>query len=268
MVKIVIDAGHGFDTPDKRSPVGEREWTFNDKVVRAAILKLETYKNVEVMRVDDPTGKTDIPLKVRTDLANEWKADVYVSIHHNAFTGNWDVHSGVETYTFDSKDMNSKSNQLASHVHPRIVKAMGIRDKGIKRANLHVLRETTMPAILTEGGFIDSTVDIIKLRDDSYLKAEGEAIAEGIAAYINLQTEGNTTHEINVIDEKKVNINIYKPTLASSLQSTMSVLSYLESNTANNEISTIYREKLMNGVLTDSDAIGLLFVAYEHQFLK
>ena len=76
MVKIVIDAGHGFNTPGKRSPDDEREWSFNNKVALYAIAKLKTYKDVEILRVDDPTGKTDVPLGTRTDLANKWKADV------------------------------------------------------------------------------------------------------------------------------------------------------------------------------------------------
>ena len=62
MVKIVIDAGHGFNTPGKRSPDDEREWSFNNKVAQYAIAKLKTYKDVEILRVDDPTGKTDVPL--------------------------------------------------------------------------------------------------------------------------------------------------------------------------------------------------------------
>ena len=73
MVKIVIDAGHGFNTPGKRSPDDEREWSFNNKVAQYAIAKLKTYKNVEILRVDDPTGKTDVPLKTRTTLRTNGK---------------------------------------------------------------------------------------------------------------------------------------------------------------------------------------------------
>lgn len=187
MVKIVLDAGHGYETPGKRSPAGEREWSFNNKVALAAAAKLNSYENVQILRVDDPTGRTDVALKTRTDRANNWKADVYVAIHHNALTGKWGKHSGIETYTMDHPQANPKSVVLAKEIHPRIVKAMGLQNRGIKRANFHVLRETRMPAILTEGGFMDSTIDIVKLRDDRYLKAQGEAIAEGLAAYFNLR---------------------------------------------------------------------------------
>ena len=188
MVKIVLDAGHSFiNTPGKRSPDGEPEWGFNNQVVQACIAKLETYKDVQVLRVDDPTGKTDVPLKTRTDQANEWNADVYVAVHHNANTGVWGNWTGVETYVMDSLTVSPESVALAQLVQPMIAKAMGLRDRGVKKANFHVLRETKMPAILTEGGFMDSVVDIKALRSKERLKAQGEALASALAAHFNLQ---------------------------------------------------------------------------------
>ena len=261
MVKIVIDAGHGFDTPGKRSPDGEREWSFNNKVALSAIARLKTYKDVEILRVDDPTGKTDVPLKTRTDLANKWKADVYASIHHNALNGKWGKHSGIETYTTDNPQASSKSQEIAKVVHPRIVMAMGIGDRGMKQANFHVLRESNMPAILTEGGFMDSTVDIKKLRDDNYLKAQGEAIADGLATYFKLQLKNGI--DVNLpTPPNKGGSKLYTPTSQAIVDSTISVLKKLESK-GQGALSPIWREKLMNGTLTESDAIGLLYVALD-----
>jgi N-acetylmuramoyl-L-alanine amidase len=257
MIKIVIDAGHGFNTPGNRSPADEREWMFNDKVAKFAIAKLKTFNDVEILRVDDPTGVTDVPLKTRTDRANAWNADVYASIHHNSLGDEWEKHSGIETYTMDNPTANSKSIEIAEEVHPRIVVAMGISDRGMKRANFHVLRETAMPAILTEGGFIDSTIDIINIRDDQYLKAQGEAIAEGLAAYFKLQPYGIPNNKLKPSDG---NNKLYKPTSSSIFDSTAAVLQRLESI---GELKATYREQLLEGTLTDSDAIGLLFVALE-----
>lgn len=187
MVKIALDAGHGIHTPGKRSPDDEREWTFNNKVLLVCMEKLKTYTDVEILRVDDPTGKTDVSLQIRTNKANAWKADAYVSIHHNANTAKWGPWGGVETFTMDHSNANPKSVALAKAVHPGIVSAMGLRDRGLKKKNLHVLRETNMPAILTEGGFMDSTSDIHALRSDAKLKEQGEAIAAGIVAYFRLK---------------------------------------------------------------------------------
>ena len=80
--KIAACAGHGFYTPGKRTPDDEREWTFNDKVLRAFQNEINRYEDVEFKRFDDPSGKTDVPLGTRTKGANNWGADLYLSFHH------------------------------------------------------------------------------------------------------------------------------------------------------------------------------------------
>jgi len=265
MVKIVIDAGHGFNTPGKRSPDDEREWTFNNKVALYAIAKLETYKDVKILRVDDPTGRMDVPLTSRTNLANEWQADVYASIHHNALNGKWGQHSGIETYTMDNPTANPKSIEIAGAIHPRVVMAMGISNRGMKRANFHVLRESAMPAFLTEGGFMDSTVDITKLRDDNYLKAQGEAIAEGLAVYFKLQLKP-IEQVVSPLPQQYNGGQLYQPSVQTIINSTIDVLIRLE-NKQEGALSSVWREKLAQGILTDSDAIGILFIALDRGLL-
>ena len=206
MVKIVVDAGHGgFGvTPGKRSPSNEYEWTFNDKVVDAFMLFLSKYENVQILRVDDPSGKVDIPLSVRTNKANAFNADAYISFHHNALTGVWGNHGGVETFTFDGANANPDSVKLAKAIHPQVVKAMGIGDRGIKKANFHVVRETNMPAVLVEGGFMDSRIDIKAMRDDKRLKAQGEAIARGVVEYFGLNLKGNMKPVVEPVSVPKL----------------------------------------------------------------
>ncbi|SDB96162.1 N-acetylmuramoyl-L-alanine amidase [Shouchella lonarensis] len=182
-MKVAICAGHGGNnsTPGKRSPDNEFEWDFNNKVVLSAIAVLEA-SGAQVLRLDDASGKTDVPLKTRTDRANSWGADVYVSVHHNAVReGVWGDHGGTETYTQNGNYPSTE--RLAKEIHKCIVKAMGLRDRGLKKANFHITRETRMHAVLTEAGFMDSRTDIKVLRDDSKLRAQGEAIAEGILAH-------------------------------------------------------------------------------------
>lgn len=202
MVKIAIDAGHGIHTPGKRTPTGEREWTFNDKVVRAAMAKLSDYKDVTILRTDDASGNVDAPLVARTNQANNWKADIFVSVHHNALGNEWGNHEGAETFVYIPMSKNPKSKKLADCVHPRIVKAMQTKDRGIKDANFAVLRNSNMPAILTEGGFMDSRTDIKKMREDKYLKAQGEAIALGIAEYFGLSLK-NAVKGVAKVEEYK-----------------------------------------------------------------
>lgn len=232
MVKIAIDAGHGMHTPGKRTPDGEREWSFNNKVAVAAINKLETYENVQVLRLDDPTGKRDVPLKERTDKANAWGADVLVSCHHNAHIGVWGSHGGVETYT--QPGSQQASVEIAKIIQPRITKAMGLRDRGCKVANLHMTRESRMPAILTEGGFMDSTTDIETLRNEERLKAQGVAIADGLAAYFNL-----TGDVVQVSKPKPTAPTPSKPSVSkpSTNKKYTSIVDYLNANKINSSFN-------------------------------
>src|SRR5690554_2439267 len=188
MIKIGYDAGHGLNTPGKRTPDGEREWTFNDKVARAFANELALYEGVASKRFDDPTGKRDVPLKERTDGANAWGADYYISFHHNANTAKWGNWTGVETFVYTNA--SKKSIELANAIHPALVKAYGLRDRGIKKANLHIVRETKMPSILIEGGFMDSTIDIKKLRDDKVLENAEREIARALAKFLGLKKRG------------------------------------------------------------------------------
>ncbi|ALY08052.1 putative N-acetylmuramoyl-L-alanine amidase [Exiguobacterium phage vB_EauS-123] len=184
---IVLDAGHGRNTPGKRTPDGEREWTFNDKMLRAAQKHLtDNYQGFTIVRTDDPTGNTDVSLAARATRANNAKGDVFVSFHNNAFQGKWGSHGGTETYVPTPAANNPRSSALARSVHPKMQRAFGLRDRGIKAGNLYVIMNTKMPAILVEGAFMDSTTDIVKLRDDNVLRRAGEAIAEGVAEFLAL----------------------------------------------------------------------------------
>lgn len=195
MVRIALDAGHGLNTPGKRTPSGEREWAFNDKVVRAAIKYLKQYQNVEILRLDDPTGKRDVPLKERTDKANKWKAHVVVSAHHNANTGKWGDWTGTETYVHPV--IPNETMTIAKVIHNEMVKAYGLRDRGVKKANFHMLRETDMHAVLIEGGFMDSKVDIKKLRNNTVLDNAGKAIALGLAKHYGLKKKAKPKPKSN-----------------------------------------------------------------------
>ena len=88
---ICIDAGHYIGTPGKRclksiDPGETREWTLNSRVADKLEAILAGY-SCQTMRVDDVTGKRDVTLSQRVAAANRAKADVYLSIHHNAGNG-------------------------------------------------------------------------------------------------------------------------------------------------------------------------------------
>ncbi|KGX86346.1 N-acetylmuramoyl-L-alanine amidase [Pontibacillus litoralis] len=199
MVKrVACDHGHGLYTKGKRTPDGKQEWLFNQEVGKACMNRLKQYDAVEVIRLDDPTGKEDVSLNRRTDKANRFGADILVSIHHNAYMGKWGNHTGTETYTYIGNWPYAE--RLAEELHQRVLNVYGLRDRGLKKANFHMLRESTMPAVLLEMGFMDSTVDIEILSDKRKLAKAGVAIADGIADYLGLTLKQADQARIQITD--------------------------------------------------------------------
>ena len=186
-MKIVIDAGHGPETPGKRSPDGSlREYQFNSVVARyVADELLHGYEGVEIMftHADD----RDVPLKERTDRANAWRADLFVSIHANAAGNgaNWNSAQGIETYVYITRP--PAAVKLANAVQRRLVEVTGRPDRGVKAENLHVLRETKMTAILVECGFMTNREECELLKTDSYRRKCAAAIVQGIAETYGLK---------------------------------------------------------------------------------
>ena len=185
-MKIVIDAGHGPDTPGKRSPDGSlREYQFNSAVARyVADELLHGYEGVEILmtHADD----RDVPLKERTDRANAWKADLFVSIHANAAgIGGWNSAQGIETFVYTTRP--AAATKLAEAVHRNLIRATGRPDRGVKTANFHVLRETKMPAILVECGFMTNKQECELLKSDEYRQKCASAIVSAIVEVYGLK---------------------------------------------------------------------------------
>jgi N-acetylmuramoyl-L-alanine amidase len=136
-------------------------------------------------------GDTTVSLEARTNLANSLNADYYCSIHHNAGGG-----TGFESYRFSG---NVTNQDVAFHqtIHKEVAKVMTEKynriDRGIKSANFHVLRETTMPAILLEVLFVDNDGDRALIRNDAFLNDISYAISEGLAKALTLPKKTSTT---------------------------------------------------------------------------
>jgi len=185
-MRIVIDAGHGPETPGKRSPDGSlREYHFNSAVARyVADALLHGYEGVDILltHADD----RDVPLKERTDRANRWGADLFVSIHANAAgDGGWNSAQGIETYVYETRPPAAVA--LANAVQRQLIRATGRPDRGVKSANFHVLRETKMPAILVECGFMTHRQECELLKSDAYRRKCAEAIVAGIVETYGLR---------------------------------------------------------------------------------
>ncbi len=188
MMKIMLDAGHGYNTPGKRSPDGMREYEFTRAVANYAKQLLANYKNVTVYF--SHSDQEDVPLQARTNKANSLNVDIFVSIHANAFgSGGWNNVGGIETYVYPSRP--PVAYQLAQKIQRNLVVATGLENRGVKTADFHVLRETKMDAVLAECGFMTNPNEIKLLRSETYRKTVAEAIVKGLADQFKLQRKEN-----------------------------------------------------------------------------
>lgn len=193
MPTFAVGAGHGgFGvTPGKRSPDGEYEWDFNNLNVIGFIEEINKYDNVKVVRVDDPTGKTDVPLSTRVARADGAKADLWIEFHHNAHKSKWDNHGGTETFYWEG---SAKSKKYAQAIHSALLRVYKLRDRGIKKGNhLYILKNSKTTAILTEGGFMDSLIDIKVLRNRETLIEAGREVAREVAKLFNLKKKSSSS---------------------------------------------------------------------------
>ena len=177
MIKVFIDPGHGGKDPGAVGN-GLQEKDVVLDIAKRISKMLEQYEGVQVKlsRKDDRF----IELSERARMANAWGADYFVSVHINAGGG-----IGFETFIYTSRSAGSINAQTV--VHSEIFKEIGGTDRGKKSANLSVLRNTSMLAILTETLFIDSTSDAAKLKDTTFLKKAAQGHVNGIAKAFSLQ---------------------------------------------------------------------------------
>ncbi|MDW0115285.1 N-acetylmuramoyl-L-alanine amidase [Sporosarcina saromensis] len=180
MTILLIDAGHGPNTPGKRSPDGLlREFTFNAAVANLTKQHLIA-KGITVRFAHDKTR--DVPLTERTTYANRQQVAAFISIHANAYGNTWNAAQGIETYIYPTA--GTQTQLLANLLHTSLLTACNRKDRGIKKANFAVLRETTMPAVLLECGFMTNREEAQLLLDPKYQQQCANAIAFGVLAWL------------------------------------------------------------------------------------
>lgn len=173
---IVIDAGHGGKDPGTGSNRKEKDFTLPTALKIAELLKKEPNIEVVLTRSDD----TYPTLQDRSNLANKVKADLFISVHANSIpVGSKSNPSGTETY-YTRKD----SLLFAQTVHKYLTVATGLQDRGVRQANYHVTRETKMPAILLECGYLSNTKDEALLFTVDVQNRIAEAVVLGIKEYL------------------------------------------------------------------------------------
>ncbi|QHI72922.1 N-acetylmuramoyl-L-alanine amidase family protein [Aminipila terrae] len=180
---VVLDPGHGEATAGKRSPDGSlREYEFNRAVANKMKNVLEAQGIEVILTVNNDS---DPSLSERCEKANNSDADIFVSIHANAF-GNgseWTSPSGWEIYYFEGSVLG---NQLAEDIAESNFPQIAINNRGIKTtSNLYVIKHTSIPSVLIEHGFYTNLQEVQLLKSDEWRDKVASYNAEGIIKFFN-----------------------------------------------------------------------------------
>ncbi len=177
---VVIDPGHGGSDPGAIGIGGLRETDITLHMSQE-VARLLQEKGLQVyLTRSDESREVDLPPRVA--LAQQVRADVFVSIHANSINLSRPDINGTETYYAPGSTSGSELGQI---ILDSITKNVNIPSRGMHSARFYVIRHTTMPATLVETGFVTGGQDAPKLADPNFRKQMAAAIAQGIIEYLN-----------------------------------------------------------------------------------
>ena len=176
---VVIDPGHGGIDPGAIGISGIKESDIVLDVSRI-VKRLLSEKGVKVRLTRNKEVELDLP--PRTSLANRLDADIFVSIHANASRGKRRDINGLETFYY----RGWRGRLLAKRIQKEILKVSpGSPDRGVKQGRYYVIKNTRMPAVLVEIGFLTGRLDARRLEKSIHRKRIAYAIAKGILEYLS-----------------------------------------------------------------------------------
>ena len=222
---VAIDAGHGMNTGGKHSVklssdlyvngvlvrkkgqiIKENEW---NRAVSEYLAKALTRCNIGYMYTADMTGKTDVPLATRSYKANKAGANILISNHYNAIgtASQWQTRvKGL--LVLRTKNSSSRAITLGKLAVKHLVKDVDfeysyglMRDVDMSGYTLAILRQSSMPAILIEYGFMDYEKEAKLMLNPSHQEKCAEAVCKAVCEYFgvsyvakkNQTSTGNTT---------------------------------------------------------------------------
>jgi len=180
---IVIDAGHGgkdLGTNSKSPYYEEKTLTLDTAFLVEHYLQKMGYRTV-LTRTED----VFIPLKKRSSIANDLGAKAFVSVHYNSAPSK--QANGIEVFYFNSEKDRKRANSsrvLAQSVLDEVIVETRAKSRGVKHGNLSVVRETSMPAVLIEGGFLTNEAERSMILDHKYTERLAWAVANGVHKYL------------------------------------------------------------------------------------
>ena len=193
MVKLYLDVGHG-GSDSGATGNGLKEKDLNLQIGKKINSLLKSYDGITV-KMSRSTDRT-LSLRQRTNEANSWGADLLLSIHINAGGG-----TGFESFIYNGT-VSSNTVKYRGVIHDEIMKVLkGVRDRGKKKANFHMLRESRMVALLTENMFIDTKKDTDKLKKQSFINKIAQGHVNGIVKLFNLKKKKTSSKPSTNKDE-------------------------------------------------------------------
>lgn len=184
-IRVALDAGHGgYDS----GAVGYSGNTYEKDDNLAVALKAGSIlqkAGIDVIYTrtsDTVSWPSDVvqDLQARCDIADQNDADYFVAIHCDSYTPNPSA-NGTSTYYYGP---SSDGQVFAQTVQDAFIKEVGSYDRGIKSANYYVLKNTNMPAILIELGFISNPDEEKRLASPDYQQKYAQGLADGILQYV------------------------------------------------------------------------------------
>lgn len=179
---IAIDPGHGGKDPGAAANgILEKDLTLELAFKTGTYLRTNYDCDVMYTRNKD----VFLELSERATIANRAKADLFCSFHINSFNSS---SQGFETYRYPGTTGQTIALQKAVHEEVMdVLQSYNIIDRGMKQKNLAVVRETRMPAVLTETLFISNPDEAKLLQSESFLNQIAEAHARGLAKAAGLK---------------------------------------------------------------------------------
>ena len=178
---VLIDPGHGGNDKGTQSKDGKvLEKDVSLILSKRIANKLSQQEDVQVIisRTDDKY----VSLADRAIFANSQNVDLLISVHLNAESGG-NTANGVETYY--KKGTQDGSDKLADSIQKSIKSYIDVRDRGIREDTFQVLRDSNMPSVLIECGFLTNPEETKKLLSQEYQESLTEGIVQGILSYLD-----------------------------------------------------------------------------------
>jgi N-acetylmuramoyl-L-alanine amidase len=184
---IFLDPGHGGHDVGAQSISKPRYQEKSLNLITAQFVKSFLQQlGYQVLMTRD--GDKFVSLDKRTQIANECKPKptLFVSIHYNSAPSA--EAQGIEVFFYQSKEKKErylKSKRLAQAVLKNVLVQTKAKSRGVKQGNFVVIRDTTMPAVLVEGGFVTNEAELQNLKEPLYLKRLAWGIVRGIEEYLS-----------------------------------------------------------------------------------